>query len=401
MNICLLNLDYTPYRTAGLTIYGELLARGLCDAGHRVTMIASRRGSSPSDEEMDGVRVLRVPIGPTDWAGFGLQAARLLRRLQRSERFDVVHFLDVRFAWAYRGDCVASLFESFWQRLHAHNNRPYSHSLPNLVWRYAYFVAINATLQRWAVAHPRLMIAASQAARDEFIQHYAVRPERIVMVPLGIDTDQFRRRDSKELRQSLRLEGKRVILYVGFSTPRKGVEYLGQALDGLGPDTRLLLVGKWEPGYRDTFYRSLSVEARSRVAEAGYVADELLPVYYSLADVFVFPSLLEGFGLPVVEAMACGTPVIVARTSSLPEVVGDAGLLVPPMDPQALTQALQTLLGNDELRQRLGQRGRERAEGIYSREHMVAGTLEAYRAFMGQRKGREAQGTAKRPRSVA
>lgn len=387
MNICLLNLDYTPHRTAGLAVYGELLARGLCDAGHRVTMIAARRGSLPPDEEIDGVHVLRVPIGPTDWAGFGLQAARLLRR---SERFDVVHFLDVHFAWAYRGDCVASLFQSFWQRLHARNNRPYSHSLPNLAWRYAYFVAVNATLQRWGVAHPRLMIAASQAARDEFIQHYAVRPERIVTVPLGIDTHHFRRRDSKEMRKSLGLDGKRVILYVGFSTPRKGVEYLGQALDGLGPDTRLLLVGKWEKGYRDTFYRSLSAEARSRVVEAGYVADDLLPVYYSLADVFVFPSLLEGFGLPVVEAMACGTPVIATNTSSLPEVVGDAGLLVPPMDPRALAQALQTLLGDDELRQRLGQRGRERAEGIYSREHMVAGTLEAYRAFMGQRDGREA-----------
>ncbi len=386
MNICLLNLDYKPFRTAGLSVYGELLADGLRAAGHRVTVVAARRPGSQAEETIDGVRVLRVPIWRTDWVGFGFQSARQLTRLTRTERFDVIHFLDVRFAWAFRGDCVASLFESFWQRLHAKGSRPYYHSLLNLAWRYTYFVFINWTLQRWAATHPQMLIAASQAARDEFIQHYSIPPERIVVVPLGIDTQRYRPRDSSALRKKLGLEGKRVILYVGFSTPRKGLEYLGQALQELDANCRLLIVGKWEPGYRERFYRSLHPATRERILEAGYVPDDDLPFYYSLADVFVFPSLLEGFGLPVAEAMACGTPVIAADTSSLPEVVGDAGVLVPAMDPTALATALRQLLGNDELRRTLGARGMQRARSIYSQTGMTARTLDVYRTYVARKR---------------
>jgi glycosyltransferase involved in cell wall biosynthesis len=385
MNICLLNLDYTPFRTAGLTVYGELLAGGLQAAGHRVTVVASRRQQAPLEEVIEGIRVLRVPIGPADWLGFGYQSARLLDKLERTEPFDVVHFLDVRFAWRYRGDCVASLFESFRQRLHAKGDRPYAHNLANFLFRYTYFVLVNRTLQRWAVAHPRLMIAASESTREEFIRHYSIPPERIALVPLGIDVEHYRPRDGSALRKSLGLEGKRVILYVGFSTPRKGVEYIAQALAELGPDCFLLLVGRWEPGYRAKFYRSLPAGVGDRIVEAGYVSDESLPLYYSMADVFVFPSLLEGFGLPVVEAMACGTPVVAASSSSLPEVVGDAGLLVPAMDAQALADALQTLLTDEELRSTLAERGLERARSVYDKRDMVAGTLKVYQAYLNQK----------------
>ena len=226
------------------------------------------------------------------------------------------------------------------------------------------------------------MIAASQAARDAFIHHYSIPAERITVVPLGIDTSHYYHRDSHELRSALGLQGKQVVLYVGFSTPRKGLEYVGQALGELGSDCRLLIVGKWERGYRERFYRDLPLNSQGRIIEAGYVPDEALPLYYSLADVFVFPSLLEGFGLPPVEAMACGTPVVATNASSLPEVVGDAGLLVPAMDAPALVEALQRLLADETLRHELGKRGCERVRCLYTKEKMVARTLEVYQAYL-------------------
>jgi len=393
MNICLLNLDYVPFRTAGLTVYGELLASGLCARGHQVTMIASRRQGAPGQELIDGVRVLRVPIGPTDWLGFGLQAARILARLQQHDSFDVIHFLDVRFAWAFRGHCLATVFESFHQRMHAKGDRPYAHNRANYVWRSLYFRIVDRTLQRWTLTRPQMLIASSKSTRDEFVQHYGFPADRVFTVPLGIDTARFTRRDPRALRERLQLEGKRVVLYVGFSTPRKGVEYLAQAMGSLDDECRLLLVGKWEPGYRDMFFRSLPEQVRGKVLEAGYVADEELPEYYSLADVFVFPSLLEGFGLPVVEAMACGTPVIAARTSSLPEVVGDAGILVPAMDAAALAKALSTVLGDENLRGELARRGLERVRRLFGAERMVTGTLRVYQAFR-ERAGAEYVPTA-------
>jgi len=381
MNICLLNLDYKPFRTAGLTVYGELLADGLAAGRHQVTVVAAQRAEALSEESIAGVRVLRMPVGPTDWLGFGYQAARLLNRIGERERFDVVHFLDVRFAWRYRGECLATVFESFRQRLHAKGGLPYSHNRANFVWRYAYFALVDRTLQRWALARPRMLIAASESTRAEFIGHYSVAPERIAVVPLGIDTEHYRPRDSGALRKRLGLENKRVILYVGFSTPRKGVEYLARALAALEPDSSLLLVGKWEPGYRDKFLHELPPALRGRVLTVGYVPDEELPNYYSLADVFVFPSLLEGFGLPPIEAMACGAPVIAARTSSLPEVIGDAGILVPVMDAEALASALKRVLGDEGLRRVLAARGIERVRRLYGQEHMVARTLDVYRQF--------------------
>ena len=320
----------------------------------------------------------------TDWIGFSFRAARQVEKLHREHPFDVVHFLDLHFAYAYRGNHVATLVQPFRQRLHAKGSLPYYHSWSNLVFRYVYYSLASFTLEKWAANRVSIMLATSHAVRDAYISYYAAEETRIVVVPEGIDTDRYRPQSSQRLRDALGLEGKHVLLYVGFSTPRKGLEYLGPALDSLGPDCRLLIVGKWERGYRERFYRSLSQHSRGKVLEAGYVPDEDMPSYYSLADILVLPSLLEGFGLPLVEAMACETPVVATAVGSIPEVVGDAGLLVPAMDSQALGEALQKLLNDEQLRRTLGTRGRKRAQRIYSKEQMVARTLEVYHAYLRQ-----------------
>jgi len=384
MRICLVNLDFRPHRTSGHAIYGELLADGLRAAGHEITIVASQRADAPSLERIDDIRVLRVPIGVTDWIGFSFRAARQVEKLHREQTFDVVHFLDLHFAYAYRGNYVATLVQPFRQRLHAKNGLPYYHGWRNLLFRYVYYTLASFTLEKWSAHRVSIMLATSSAVRDAYIRYYAAQETRIVVVPEGIDTDRYRPQPSQRLRDALGLEGKQVLLYVGFSTPRKGLEYLGPALDSLGPDCRLLIVGKWERGYRDRFYRSLSQHSRGKVLEAGYVPDEDMPSYYSLADILVLPSLLEGFGLPLVEAMASETPVVATTVGSIPEVVGDAGLLVPAMDSQALGEALQKLLDDEQLRRTLGTRGRKRAQRIYSKKQMVARTLEVYHTYLRQ-----------------
>jgi glycosyltransferase involved in cell wall biosynthesis len=382
MNLCLVNLDFRPYRTSGHAIYGELLADGLRAAGHEVTMVASRRGAAPSWQSSEGIRVIRVPIGRTDWIGFSLRAARQVQKLEQQMCFDVVHFLDLHFAYAYRGNYVATVVQPFRQRLQAKGGLPYHRGYWNLAFRYAYYTAASLTLERWASARAQLMLATSHAVREAYIRDYPAQAERTVVVPEGIDVAHYQGRDSQDLRAGLGLDGKRVLLYVGFSTPRKGLEYLGRALDELGPDCRLLVVGKWEAGYREKFRRSLSPRSQDKVIELGYLPDEVMPSYYSLADVFVLPSLLEGFGLPLAESMACGTPIVATRVGSIPEVVGDAGLLVPPMDGHALAEAIGTLLADEGLRRRLGIRGVDRARRFYSQDSMVSGTLEAYQTYL-------------------
>ncbi len=184
-----------------------------------------------------------------------------------------------------------------------------------------------------------------------------------------------------DLRRRLRLEGRRVLLFVGFITPRKGLDYLAQAMHMLPADVHLLIVGRWGPNCRTRFLRALG-SAAGRVHEIGFVPDEERPCYYSMADVYVSPSLLEGLGITPIEALACGTPAVVTSASSGPEEVGDAGIVVSPCDPEALARGIRLLLEDDDLRQRLGQRGRERVLRHFSYRRMAELTLQTYERFL-------------------
>jgi glycosyltransferase involved in cell wall biosynthesis len=139
-------------------------------------------------------------------------------------------------------------------------------------------------------------------------------------------------------------------------------------------------------GGKGWFYESLetSVQAMglsSRVRFAGYVLDADLPVWYSAATLFVYPSLYEGFGLPPLEAMACGTPVLVSDRSSLPEVVGEAGLSLPPDDAQAWADAIALLLGSPDRRQAMTEAGLEQA-ARFSWSQTARQTAEVYRQVL-------------------
>ena len=386
MRICLVSLDFAPFRSSGLAVYAENLAWGLTKEGHEVTVIAS----GPRDDtlqEMHGYAkdIFRIPLGPTNWVGYAYNANKALEAIQRETIFDIVHFLDVHFAYPYRRSYLASVHQSFRQRLVARDGLPYYSSLMNLLSRYIYYNLARMFPESRSVGKASRLIAVSHATKEEFVKHYEVDEAKIDVVWEGIDMRFFRHQDGAALRERLNIKDENVLLYVGFSTPRKGLEYLGQALALLERDVKLIIVGRWEKGYRQRFLRAAGDEA-SRIIETGYVQEDQMPFYYSLADVLVLPSLLEGFGLPLVEAMACGTPVVATNVGSIPEVVGDAGLLVPPGDHRALADCLNRLLRDGALRRRLGSRGRQRAETHFSRERMAGDTLAVYERFVAGRR---------------
>ena len=375
MRICLVSLGFAPYRGSGLSIYAETLARGLTEAGQEVTVICGR---GPGTLPLEGERranILRVPIGRTNWIGYAYRASRLLKEIKG--RFDIVHFADVHFAYAYDGPYVATLHQSFRQRLRAAGSLPYHSSLLNLVGRYLYYSLARSLAERPSLEQAKHLISVSKSTKDEFVAHYSVETSKIDVAWTGVDADLFRWKNASNLRERLGLEGKRVLLYVGFSTPRKGLEYLAQALGDLDGDVRLLIVGRWEPGYRESFVKAAG-KNMDRVIEVGYVADEEVPYYYSLADIFVLPSLLEGFGLPLLEALACNTPVVATSVGAIPEIVEDCGFLVPPRDPMALAEAIRKLLTDEGLRLKLGARGRRRVQEHFRIEEMIRRTIAVY-----------------------
>ena len=378
MRICFVTLDYPPFRGSGLTIYAETVVRGLVARGHEVTVVASNRpererieASSPPD----GARVVRLTSGPADWIGLGFQAARYLRA--HRHEFDIIHFADVHFAYAYRGPFVASAFQSFRQQLTSHHGRPYHTNRRNYLFRLLYYSGAKWAMERPAVGRADHLIMSSRSTQQEFVSHYSVAQDRTTLVYLGIDLHRFESLPAKsEARQQLELPGEvPLLLYVGFSTPRKGVEYLAKALRAIQAPAQLVMVGKWEANYAERFLADLG-DARSRAHLPGYVPDADLPVYFAAADLFVLPTLLEGFGIPLVEAMAAGLPLVTTSGGSAGEIAGDAGLVVPPADDQSLAKAIDRVLGDPELAHRLGETGRTRAHTLFDEQRM-AGAIEA------------------------
>ncbi|MCY4022969.1 MAG: glycosyltransferase family 1 protein [Anaerolineaceae bacterium] len=228
------------------------------------------------------------------------------------------------------------------------------------------------------------VLADSSATRDDLLEHYKETPgTRITVLHGGVDERFLPEPAGKQLaaRKKYGLDQWPFIFSVGTLQPRKNHGRLVQALSRLvegGLDLHLVIAGGagW---LSEPFHQQLrESEIEDRVHLTGFVDDADLPALYSAAEVFAFPSLYEGFGLPVLEAMACGTPVVTSDLSSLPEVAGDAALLTDPLDVEALADALRRLISDSQLRQQLIRAGQTRA-GQFTWRRAALQLLDVYR----------------------
>jgi glycosyltransferase involved in cell wall biosynthesis len=234
---------------------------------------------------------------------------------------------------------------------------------------------------RWADA----IIADSESTRRDLHRLAGISPERVAVIPLGVDP-RFRPPNTPEetarVRQKYGLPEK-FILYIGTLEPRKGLDTLVAAFVQLASDVAhdLVIVGK-KGWYTEQLFNQVRVfRLEKRVHFTGYVADADLPALYAAASLFAFPSRYEGFGLPPLEAMACGTPVVTSNAASLPEVVADAGLTVPPDDPAALAGAIWQVISSPERQAEFSQRGLMRAQG-FTWEETARQTLAVYNGLL-------------------
>ena len=374
MNIIFVTIGFSPLQTSGLDIVGERLVRGLLAQKHQVTIIAGRQEKRPEIFDDPGLKIIRIPLGKTHWLGFGLRAAFVLNRLVKKQAVDIVHFWDVYFAWAYRKKFIGSLNHSFYQRIATSANASHLKKL--------YYWLAMLLAERPAIRRASGLLAISDTSLQDYRKHYPIPESKSVLTRLGIDAKFFHPVSNTEnLRVALNIPPNApVILYSGFFTPRKGLEYLAQAMQEIQPAPWLILTGKWDDATRSRFLAQLGA-ARSRFIEAGFVPDDLMPSYFSMADLYVSPSLLEGFGLPLAEALACETPVVCADAGAAAEVVGPGGRLVPPGDASALAQAVSELLSAPEKRRALGKLGRNHIVENFSVETMLQAYLDAYQKF--------------------
>ena len=224
------------------------------------------------------------------------------------------------------------------------------------------------------------VLTSSQASGGEILRDFGVRPDRLEMVWNGLDTDLYSPDPALPRSES-------EILCVGrASDPNKGIKTLIAALAKLEPPVRLTLVDAGSTG-NDARKWARSLGCSDRLDVTGRIPNQDLVNLYRRAALVVVPSRYEGFGLPAVEAMACGTPVVATSVGALPEVmrVGSGGLLVPRDDPDALAKAVATLLEQPEMRREMGARARPRVEATFSWRRVAERTARIYQEVVEER----------------
>jgi len=222
-----------------------------------------------------------------------------------------------------------------------------------------------------AASRADAIVAISEFTKTQVMDLLRVESSRIHVIHHGV----------RKLDVPVDIPRERVILCVGAVQKRKNIARLVEAFETVDPPWRLVLAGGEGYGSAEIMERIRTSPAASRIAVTGYLSIPDLASWYARASVFAFPSLDEGFGMPVLEAMAAGIPVMTSNRSALPEVAGDAALLVDPEDSTALAQALSELTEKPEIRKILADRGLKRAE-VFTWEKAVSRTWELYRRLL-------------------
>lgn len=252
------------------------------------------------------------------------------------------------------------------------NSRPVVVTIHDLI----YYLYPAACPNRLAYIYARFMfrkvvgaatriITVSEYSKNDIVKHLGVAPEKITVVYNGVSDVYKPITDSSVIDAVLRKHGitGEYIFYVGSHHPRKNLKRLIHAYAELRNRDRSLLVltGEIEERRKDLYRTVDELGLNGRVLFIGRVGEQDLPALYSMAKVFVLPSFYEGFGLPLVEAFACGAPVVTSNVTSLPEVAGDAALIIDPVDTNALTKAIDSILESKDLCDDLREKGFKRA----------------------------------------
>jgi glycosyltransferase involved in cell wall biosynthesis len=254
------------------------------------------------------------------------------------------------------------------------------------------FRRVNRIYTRWAIRvacrRAARLIAVSEFTKQEIVRWLHVPPERIAVTYNGVH-ERFAPADPAAVEAFRRREQlpERFILFVGTLEPRKNLPTLLEAYAQIAreADAPLIIGGGKGWLYDPIFAKVEQLGLGDKIRFAGFLNNDDLPLWYQAATVFTLPSLYEGFGIPLLEAMACGTPVVSSSSSSLPEVVGDAGLIVSPTDPDELGAALLRLLREPDLRDELRERGFEQARR-FSWHTTAEQTIDVYRGVMSERR---------------
>jgi glycosyltransferase involved in cell wall biosynthesis len=366
MRICSPHCGVAPETTSGGETYERELLTRLGGAGVAIDLILAR--GKPHPDAVPGWTVHRFPIGRgLRWWVAPLVVPGAIRRVWDRGRFDLLRSHSLRYI------TPAALVA---RRLHGLDVPVVSHH------HHLDPSPLNRMIERRAIDGSDAVVVGSEFARRQLREELGVRTDHVHVVPYGVDPVFVPGPLRGDLVQRYGLSGHPVVLFFGGLKPRKNLPLLldvwARVLPG-APDARLVIAGGGP--LRDELAahaRRLGIDAT--VVFTGYVPEDDKVAHFNLADVFVFPSAMEGFGLSIAEAMSCGLPVVASDRGSIPEIVvdGETGFLCDPTAPERYVERLVALLGDPALRAKLGQAGRERIDTGFRWERCVDATRAVY-----------------------
>lgn len=334
-------------RPTGIGRVTEHLVRALgrVDSANHYSVLC-RPGAMTDLEDIDRFRRVETDVGQ-----YSPRVFTELPRLLSREKPDLIHFSYFFHPVLMRAPYVVTIFDTVYS---------YYPGYLSLKKRIAY-----RAMMRLSISRCQAVLTDSESAKRDVIKFFGVEESRIRVIPLGVES-RFRCFDRQQSESFISRYGlpERYILYVGNHKPHKNVPALVKAFARITGEIphKLVLTGGQDPGCHLTRQEVVTRGIEERVICLTDFPDADLPALYNAADLFVFPSLCEGFGLPPLEAMACGTPVITSNVSSLPEVVGDAGITVDPSNAEVLAGAVLQVLRDPSVGEEMSAKGVERAK---------------------------------------
>jgi len=383
VNVTLITMAYPHPRAGhwpGIERQAAGFATALRDAGARVSVITSFRNGGEAQEVHDGISIFRVPDSAHRFGRLGYVMNLHVRTLGHNalaltdvlERSDVVEsFIPLPVGAKLRA-LKPAVFAFF-----PHRDRP-------LVWTEYLIHPENFRMEKRFYREATKVIVASTESRRVLLQEYGVPESRIEVVPLGLAESFVPFLDApRPTDDRAGDDGERPIrlLYVGLLIPRKGLGTLIEALPLVrqaGVRFQAILAGHG-PDKEGLMRRARDLGVGDMIEFPGRVGDRELPDLYRGADLFVFPSTKEGFGLVLVEAMACGLPVVTTALAPMTEVVGEAGLFFRPGDPADLANAIVKAARDPELRSRMRSEGSRRVRERFMWSRVAERSIEIYR----------------------